>query len=146
MKTFLLMVAVTSAVGLAPAHAATGSTGNPVNWVQVGETTDTFLLIDANSIAGFEAPNLGLAHRADYMFKGKKSDNFTSVPKTAFMVQGECDDGRGNLTLFVTGENGQPKGKGETQKFKLDGETWVDAVARTMCKARQIMMDNQRAR
>lgn len=131
---------------LPQAWAATGSTGNPVDWVQIGETKDTLLLIDANSIAGFEAPNLGLAHRADYVFKGKKSSKLTGPVRTAFMMQQQCDEGKGQLTLFLTNKEGQPSGKGETHEFSLDGEFWVDAIARTMCKARQIMMENQKVR
>lgn len=126
--------------------AATGSTGNPVEWVQVGETKDTVLLIDANSITGFEAPNLGLAHRADYMFKGKTNSKLNSATRTAFMLQQQCDEGKGQLTLFFTDKEGQPSGKGETHKFSVAGDAWVDAIARTMCRARQIMMENQRVR
>lgn len=129
-----------------PSWAATGSTGNPVSWVQIGETQDTILLIDANSIMGFEAPGLGVAHRADYMFKGKKDRSLTSAARTAFMVQQQCDEGQGQLTLFVTDKNGQPAGQGETHQFATSGDSWVDAIARTMCKARQLMMENQKTR
>lgn len=131
---------------LPQAWAATGSTGNPVEWVQVGETKDTVLLVDANSIFGFQAPNLGLAHRADYMFKGKTNSKLTSATRTAFMQQKQCDEGQGTLTLFFTDKEGQPSGKGESHQFSVDGDSWVDAIGRTMCKARQIMMDNQQVK
>ena len=138
---------ITSLCMLLPqAWAATGSTGNPVEWVQVGETKDTVLLVDANSMMGFEAPNLGLAHRADYMFKGKTNSKLNSRTRTAFMVQQACEEGAGQLTIFFTDKEGQPSGKGESHMFSVDGDSWVDAIARTMCRARQIMMDNQRVK
>lgn len=145
-RLFLHLCLVSLCMLLPQAWGATGSTGNPVNWVQIGETKDTVLLIDANSITGFEAPNLGLAHRADYMFKGKTNSKLTSATRTAFMLQKACDEGAGQLTLFFTDKDGQPNGKGDSHQFSVDGDSWVDAIARTMCKARQIMMDNQRAR
>lgn len=144
-QRLLSYVCITSLCMIFPqASAATGSTGNPVEWVQVGETKDTLLLIDANSISGFEAPNLGLAHRADYVFKGKTNKKLTSATRTAFMLQQHCDEGNGQLTVFFTDKEGQPSGKGETHQFSVDGESWVDAIARTMCKARRLMMGNQR--
>lgn len=125
-------------------HAEMGSTGQPRSWVQIGETVDTVLQIDTHSITGFDSPNLGMAHRADYRFKGKASDGLTSRARTAFMVQKECDDQKGSLTIFSTGSQGNPVGKGEGLDFEIGRGTWPDAVAGTMCKARQLMMDNQR--
>ncbi len=145
-RLFRQVCVVSLCLLLPQAWGATGSTGNPVEWVQVGETKDTLLLIDANSITGFEAPNLGLAHRADYMFKGKTNSKLNSRTRTAFMVQQACEEGAGQLTIFFTDKEGQPSGKGETHVFSVDGDSWVDAIARTMCRARQIMMDNQRVK
>ena len=121
-----------------------GSTGNPVNWVQVGQTKDTILQIDANSILGFNG-KLGLAHRTDFRFKGKVDDKLTSQTKTALMLQEDCDKGQGNLAIFFTNSDGQPSGKGDTYSFNLRGEDWADAIARGLCKARQISMDNNAA-
>jgi hypothetical protein len=60
------------------------------------------------------------------------------------MVQKECDEQKGSLTIFSTGPQGNPVGKAESFDFELGRGTWPDAVAATMCKARKLMMDNQR--
>ena len=124
--------------------ADTGSTGNPTNWVQIGETQDTFLQLDANSILGFKTNNGVLAHRADYRYKGKVDNRLTSKAHTAFMIQEDCDTGKGNITIFPVGPDGQPNGKGDTYEFDLSDNRVYDAVAKTMCKARKIMSENQR--
>lgn len=121
----------------------TGSTGQPVNWVQIGELKDTILQIDANSILGFNAPQW-LAHKADVRFKGKDDENLTSQKKTAFMRQTDCDVQQGSLSMFITNSDGQAIGDGETYNFDLKGEMWTDAVARAMCKARKLMIENSK--
>jgi hypothetical protein len=62
------------------------------------------------------------------------------------MVQQQCDEGKGQLTVFATDKTGQSSGQGETYEFATSGDSWVDAIARTMCKARQLMMENQKTR
>jgi hypothetical protein len=123
-----------------------GSTGDPRNWVQIGQTKDAILQLDANSILGFDAPNpsIGLSHRADFRYKGISDERLTSAPKTAFMKQSDCDKGAGNIAIFITDQDGNPLGRGETHEFQVSGEFWVDAIGRTMCRARQLMMDNQK--
>jgi hypothetical protein len=123
--------------------AQVGSTGSPVNWIKIGETLDTFLQIDGNSLAGFDGP-LGLAHRADFRFKGKTDENLTSQVKVAFMIQSVCDVNKGEVTIFSINSDGNPTGRGESFVFTMNGEQWPDALGRAMCKARKVNMDNRK--
>lgn len=128
-------------IGISCANAAADGE-KPAEWVQIGETRDTVLQIDANSLYGFESSGLGAAHRVDYRFKGKTDEKLTSTPRTAFMAQTDCDAGEGTVTMFVVDADGEPSGAGDTYKFKLDGESFPDAIARALCKARSLMMEN----
>ena len=123
------------------AGAAVGDE-KPAEWVQIGETKDTLLQVDANSLYGFESSGLGAAHRVDYRFKGKTDEKLTSTPRTAFMAQADCDVGKGTVTMFVVDADGEPSGAGDTYKFTLDGDSFPDAIARALCRARELMMQN----
>ncbi len=119
-----------------------GSTGNPVEWVQVGETKDLLLQIDTNSMYGWKIEN-DLWHRVDFRFFGKIDEKMTTNAKTAFMMQSDCDSKKGGMTIAMTNSEGRPIGKSDYYEFDLSSETWQDAIGRALCKARQFMMDNK---
>jgi hypothetical protein len=125
------------------AYSQTGTTGKPIEWVQIGQTQDLVLQLDANSLLGYEGANGLPVHRADFRYKGKTDERLTTKTKTAFMLQTDCDAQRGVISILPTNAEGQPTGNGEDFNFDLAGETKPDAIARAMCKARQITIENQ---
>lgn len=124
--------------------AETRKSSETENWFQIGDTQDKIIQMNANSFSGYKDEDGVLLHSSEYRFIGKVDKRLNSNAITAIMVQKECDKSKGSIKTISIGSDGKTKNIVDTYVFDLSETRVIDAVAKTMCEYRKIIIENKK--